>query len=111
MKLVINRCFGGFGLSEDAVNKIALLKGDTIYPGDHYGTTYFFRDKELTDIYDCNGIERNDPILVQVVEMLGEAADGEYAELSIVEIPDDVDWQICEYDGNEWVAEAHRTWS
>ena len=30
--------------------------------------------------------------------------------LKIIEIPDDVDWIIEEYDGNEWVAEKHRTW-
>jgi hypothetical protein len=27
-----------------------------------------------------------------------------------VDIPDDVKWEIEEYDGNEWVAEVHRTW-
>jgi len=30
--------------------------------------------------------------------------------LAIVEIPDDVEYTIEEYDGNEHVAEAHRTW-
>ena len=54
---------------------------------------------------------RNDPVLVQVVEELGRNADGRHAELKIVEIPDDVEWQIDEYDGLEWVAEKHRTWS
>jgi hypothetical protein len=28
----------------------------------------------------------------------------------VVTIPDDVAWTIEEYDGNEWVAEVHRTW-
>jgi len=36
---------------------------------------------------------------------------GEYSELKVVEIPDDVKWQLEEYDGLEWVAEKHRTWS
>lgn len=54
---------------------------------------------------------RNDPILVQVVKELGKEANGKYAELAIVEVPDDVEWQIEEYDGNEWVAEKHRIWS
>lgn len=54
---------------------------------------------------------RADPVLVQVVEELGELADGRYATLKVVEIPDDVKWQIEEYDGSEWVAEKHRTWS
>ena len=33
------------------------------------------------------------------------------ANHKIVEIPADVEWQIQEYDGMEWVAEKHRTWS
>jgi len=56
-------------------------------------------------------IERNDPVLIQVIEELGTEADNRYSELKIVEIPDDVEWQIEEYDGLEWVAEKHRTWS
>jgi len=31
--------------------------------------------------------------------------------LKIVDIPDGVEWEIEEYDGMEWVAEKHRTWS
>ncbi len=53
---------------------------------------------------------RDDPALVQVVEELGKAANGSHAELSIVEIPADVEYVIEEYDGTEWIAEAHRTW-
>ena len=33
------------------------------------------------------------------------------AKLKIVEIPDDVEWIIEEYDGKEWIAEDHRRWS
>ena len=60
-------------------------------------------------IYD-HDIERDDPVLVQVVEELGDAAAGQYAELRITEVPDDVKWTIEEYDGKEWVVEVHRTW-
>ena len=57
-------------------------------------------------------VARDDPYLVQVIEELGsEEASGRYAELKIVEIPADVDWVIEEYDGAEWIAECHRTWS
>jgi hypothetical protein len=47
---------------------------------------------------------------VQIVEELGQKADSIYSELGIVEVPDEVEWQIDEYDGAEWVAEKHRTW-
>ena len=55
-------------------------------------------------------VARDDPLLVQVVEELGDAANGKYAELKVVDIPSDVEWTIEEYDGAEWVAEKHRTW-
>jgi hypothetical protein len=56
-------------------------------------------------------VKRSDPNLLSVVEDMGEAANGACAELRIVDVPDGVDWEIEEYDGREWVAEKHRTWS
>ena len=91
--IVINNDWGGFSLSEEAES----------------------RYKELTGINDDDfsyyDIERDDPYLVQIVREMGTAANGIYSKLKIVEIPGDVDWEIGEYDGNEWVAEKHRTWS
>lgn len=60
--------------------------------------------------YDA-GYQRDSPTLIAAVEKLGEAANGPHSSLSVVEIPDDVDWFIHEYDGNEHIAEKHRTWS
>jgi hypothetical protein len=42
---------------------------------------------------------------------MGEDAFGRYAQLKVIEIPENVDWEIGEYDGMEWVAEKHRRWS
>lgn len=56
-------------------------------------------------------IARDDPALVQLVEENEELYSGRCAQLTVVDIPDDVNWTIEEYDGNEWVAEVHRTWS
>ena len=89
MKVVINRCYGGFGLSEKAYEYLGI-------PWDGYG-------------YKCNE-NRADPKLIECVEKLGEEADGTFAELKVVDIPDDVEYTIEEYDGLEWVAEKHRTW-
>ena len=46
-----------------------------------------------------------------MVEEGGTDVNDRYSYLKVVEIPADVDWQICEYDGLEWIAEKHRTWS
>lgn len=61
-------------------------------------------------VFTERDVARDDPYLVQVVEELGDRANGRHAELKIVEIPADVDWEIDEYDGTEWVAEKHRVW-
>jgi hypothetical protein len=91
MKIVINTCHGGFGLSKTA---LAL-----------------FNERAGAIVTNEDDIKRNNPILVEIVEQMGEAANGEFAELKVVEIPDDVEWMIQEYDGDEWVAEKHRTWN
>ena len=56
-------------------------------------------------------IDRADPILIQVIEEIGSKdASGSCAKLQIIEIPDGTDYIIEEYDGNEHIAEKHRTW-
>lgn len=104
-RIVINRCFGGFGLSDSAMMEIADRKGWTLV---QKGRSNYFKSPE-DEIADSD-IPRDDPDLVATVETLGEPSWGPYAELQIVEIPDDVEWTIEEYDGREWIAERHRVW-
>ena len=132
MKIVINTCYGGYGLSKKAVLRWAELKGINLYhykpPGSSFHHYYLipvakYREYEkvaqetkdwsaLNDFYFTeNEIPRNDPILVQVVEELGKGAWGKYSELKVVDVPDDVQWEIFEYDGMEHVAEKHRIWN
>lgn len=59
--------------------------------------------------YDAD-VERDDPDLVKVVKKLGKKANDDCAELEIVEIPDDVKWEINDYDGWETIHERHRSW-
>jgi hypothetical protein len=92
-KVVINTCFGGFDLSEEARKMYAERKGISVF--DVY-------------VYEIN---RDDVDLVYVVETLQRHANSDYARLRVVEIPADVVWVIKEYDGMEHVAEVHRTWS
>jgi hypothetical protein len=48
-------------------------------------------------------IPRDDPALVQVVEELGEKANGQCADLRIEDVPAGTLWRIDEYDGSERV--------
>lgn len=54
--------------------------------------------------FDPYSIERHDPILVQVVETLGDAASTSCARLRIAEISGR-QYRISEYDGRESVIE------
>ena len=56
-------------------------------------------------------IKRNDPLLIQVIKELKQEANGHCAKLKIINIPENVDWEVKEYDGWEHIAEKHRTWS
>ena len=92
-KIVINKCYGGFDLSSEAERLLA-KKANPL-------------DKRLHFLYD---IPRDHPLFVEVVEELGSKCWGDHAELKVVEIPEDVEWEIIEYDGIEYIAEKHRKW-
>lgn len=155
MKIVVNRCYGGFGLSPQAMRRVADLMGKECYffesvivnmshryqavdqneAGQVFSWCAFTVPNPTSVACDyedwgkmsqeeriaCNErwdtislpnfrSDRTNPILVQVVEELGEKASGRFAKLEVVEIPDELEWEIEEYDGNEWISESHRTW-
>ena len=93
MKVVINACHGGFGLSEAALDEYKNRAGIT---------------DERFWYYD---IPRDCPDLVAMVEEGGTDVNGTYSDLKVVNVPENVNWYIEEYDGMEHVAERHRTWS
>lgn len=129
MKIAINTKHGGFGLSEKAVMRYAELAGMTLYPEKtKFGYTEYYKvPKEEFDkiksenpkaysihnslMFFDSRIERDDRLLVRVVEELGIEADGDCAKLKVVKIPDDFLWEIEEYDGMETIVEHHRSWS
>lgn len=114
-KVVINRCFGGFGLSHEAILRYAQIKRMNLIVEATESSIVpynYFVDKVSVDTFFWDrDIARDDPVLVQVVEELGKDACSRFADLRIVEIPYEVKWHIAEYDGLEHVAEDHRTWS
>lgn len=139
MKVVINVCFGGFSLSRAATKRLAELQGRECYFFTHEyqqrdikyipyvpseGRDLFWsafdvpnpnkftsdNDWYESHLLDSRPPDRSDPLLIRVVEELGKDANGAYAELRIVEIPDGIEWEIDEYDGTEMIREKHRTW-
>lgn len=126
-KVVYNACYGGFSLSREACKRYWELQGKEIWieDGDFTDTftvwfippeervvkknwnsmtmderTAFNEQYSKQTWYDRN-VDRHDPILVQVVEELGDKADGMCAKLAIAEVSGP--YHIDEYDGYESV--------
>ena len=140
MEIVINKCYGGFGLSTKALRLYALKKFDkkvyfylNDFPSKNYIKTNkpeeclvtfalisdygeYLSGKEMRDVLETDdyissrNIKRNDPILIEVVKELGEKANTRFSNLCVVGIPNNVEWEIEEYDGIEWISEKHKTW-
>ena len=97
MKVVINSCYGGYGLSLKACEYLGLDE----------------KEKELARKFGCSSAycdDRTNAKLVECVEKLGEEANGQFANLKVVEIPDGVKYDISDYDGIETIEECHRSW-
>ena len=125
-KVVFNRNYCSFSLSKEACQRYWDIKGQQVWiEGDDYSFTvwlvppeerlkkrYFYymtmdemvaynkTYSEQTWRYD-GSVSRHDPILVKVVEELGEKANGGYADLQIEEV--EGLYHINEYDGMEKV--------
>jgi len=88
MKVAINRNYGGFHLSDEAVE--------------------FLKKKGINDEEELYGLiygefKRNDPLLIETIESV-EHVNNIFSSIEIVEIPDEAtDWVINEYDGSETV--------
>lgn len=78
MKIVLNKCFGGFSLSDFAVEALGL------------NSAYAY-------------IERTNSQLISLIEQYGaEKVNGRHSELEIVNVPDNTtDWEMSDYDGFE----------
>ena len=117
-KIVINPNGDSLYLNNDEMSRYIELSQRPIQTHDDglgEGSEYTYRHYTLNDepFGDYN-IERTDPALIQLVEeSLGN--DGELEKLRVVEIPDDVEWEILsigDTDGcSESIHEKHRVWS
>lgn len=125
MKVVINRCFGGFSISleaarfmaargnKQAIAEVAEYNGKLADQSKqhHLERKYGVKFYGYGHTGNHGGYERNNVDLVSAVEKLGDAASGELANLCIIDIPDGVEYEIDDYDGLESIHEKHRSWS
>jgi hypothetical protein len=98
-KVVINRCFGGFNLSDEVHRLLGSIKD-----GNYWDTSTWDQGHYIDAL-----AFRVLPDLVAAVELLGEAANGDSAELEVVSVPSDADIYISDYDGVETIREG-RVW-
>jgi hypothetical protein len=124
-EIVINKCYGGFGLSHKAIIRYAELKGfklfwkiDNIHKEIYKERAvvenpevlvHYYKDENLKEYFSPD-IERDDEDLIKIVREMGNSVNSKHSDLNIVEIPDGVEWEVEEYDGVEWIAEKHRVW-
>jgi len=133
-EVVINTCYGGFGLSDEAYEELIKLGVPTRKYSPELKDEKVIFDRKLTpkgesvlnDVlyWDRQGksklaqrywdawiqYDRENPLLIQVIKKLGTKANGPYSDLKIVKIPAYIDYVIEEYDGVEHIAESHRVW-
>lgn len=113
MKIVINDCFGGFQPSDEACKALIKLGMKMTTNWDEKADIHYTKGETFMGEYSIinDDVEfRKDPRLIQVVEELKEKANSNVSHLKVIEIPDDIEVIIEEYDGLEHVAEAHETW-
>jgi len=90
-KVLVNRCYGGFGFSEEFQKHLCtkypdLFDDELNYTGD--GGWFDFRSGLIAD---------------EAIEFGLDKASGRFANLTIVEIPDGASYEIHEYDGMEHI--------
>ena len=136
MKVILNKCYGGFGVSHKAIMLYFEKMGIDVYPyysvsmgeyvfgespgstmSQRYFTEYYGEKVNGNDIdWDksiwINENNREDPVLIDIVETLGNEASGRYAKLVVVEIPDELkdNYVIDEYDGIETLHQDVPCW-
>ncbi len=131
MKIVINKCYGGFDLSNKAYEKLIEygVPARPYTPQERDEKTMRYKPHPLNDgrvIFTSEEVElgvvikkywsyyfpenRADPFLVRVVEELGDEANGFLSQLKVIEVPNGADFEIYDYDGMESIHEEHEQW-
>lgn len=140
-KVILNKCYGGFSLSEEAHRLYAMKKGFEVfaYKNDRYSAKnkqsyykkleknedalfkyYFTKDFGNNSVissedyakysFSLGAGDREDKTLIEVVEELGEKSNSPFSSLVVVEIPDDLEYVIDDYDGIETLHQKVQEW-
>ena len=134
-KVILNKCFGGFDVSKKGYELYAKKKGLSLYwyenidfksntyekdTNDNLFKTCFTKDFGDEAIISNENYEkyslylrddyREDATLIEVVEELKGEASGRLGDLKIVEIPDNLEYEMDEYDGIETLHQKVETW-
>ena len=94
-KILYNKCFGGFSFSDEALEKYNELKSAA--------------DPNYILLNALDNIDRTDPILIAIVEEMGDQTNSMYSDIRIQEIPLIYKnfYEITEYDGAEQMVIHH----
>ncbi len=111
-KIVLNRSAGVFSLSKIAINELLSRKGGVVdLRVLRMNSTNTYRQvRRPVLISDMLMIDRDDPVLVSIVEEFGSLASGAEAELAVVGIPGNLDWAIRDVCGIEFISAGERVW-
>jgi len=102
MKVIVNECYGGYGISIEAGKLWLERKGIKYDIYDDRYTLIVYIDGESHNINHY--ISRTDETLIEIFEEKGsEFVSGIHAELVLEEIPDGCKYDIREYDGMEYI--------
>jgi len=136
-KIILNKCYGGFDVSDEAYRLYAKRKGLELFcykPDFSQKSMKYIKIDTASNIFDFYVTKdlgesttskvindyhlmlehghRDDETLIDIVEELGEKASGPYGKLVVVEVPDDVaeDYIIDNYDGIETLHKRVQVW-
>lgn len=136
MKILINKQFGGFGVSREVLLRLIKIKSKFVkkettkkyfgkgvvedlkkfkpfkegYKKHDWIDSWLVKNGFVFYIDDERSKEfRTNKDVIKIVKELGKKANGDHATLEIVDIPNDVEFEIKGYNGLEHIAEKHRT--
>jgi hypothetical protein len=116
--VAVNKDYGGFSISKEVVD-IMKSKGvpvdfseqdekdNKFFPVEEYGY-HVYNENFGIESEDYNACRTFPPLIEAIRE--AKNPNGKMSDIAIIEIPDDVDWYIDEFDGYEIIREKHRTW-